>query len=86
MKNLAMIFLLAMISSCSSNEKIEKFEFQSPNFELLELAEGVYACIHKFGGKAICNVGIIDNGKETIIFDTFLDPKVTEELIELVAN
>ena len=79
-----MIFLLAMISSCSSNEKIEKFEFKSPNFELLELAEGVYACIHKFGGKAICNVGIIDNGKETIIFDTFLDPKVTEELIELV--
>ena len=86
MKNLALIILLAFISSCSSNEKVEKFEFQSPNFELIELAEGVYACIHKFGGKAICNVGIIDNGKESIIFDTFLDPNVTEELIELVEN
>ena len=84
MKNLATIFLLAMISSCNSIEKNEKFEFKSTNFELLELAEGVYACIHKFGGKAICNVGIIDNGKETIIFDTFLSPKVTEELIDLV--
>ena len=81
MKQLTLILLLACFLGCHSNEK---FEFQSPNFDLFEIANGVYACIHKFGGKAICNVGIIDNGKETIIFDTFLDPKVTKELIEIV--
>ncbi len=40
------------------------------------------AFIHKFGGKAICNVGIVDNGKETIVFDSFLSPDVAEELLE----
>ena len=81
MKKLIPILFYLIMFSCSSSEK---FEYQSPNFELIELEEGVYACIHKFGGKAICNVGIIDNGKETIIFDTFLTPEVTKELIEIV--
>lgn len=58
--------------------------FQSINFELVELAEGVYGCIHKFGGKAICNVGVVDNGEETIIFDSFLSPDVAKELLEAV--
>jgi glyoxylase-like metal-dependent hydrolase (beta-lactamase superfamily II) len=46
------------------------------------LSDGVYACIHKFGGKATCNVGIVDNGKETLIFDSFLSPEVAEELLD----
>lgn len=45
------------------------------------MADGVYACIHKIGGKAISNAGIIDNGKETFIFDTFLSPDVAKELL-----
>ncbi|NNL16974.1 MAG: MBL fold metallo-hydrolase [Flavobacteriaceae bacterium] len=54
----------------------------SVNFEFVELTDGVYSCIHKFGGKAICNVGIVDNGHETIIFDSFLSPDVAEELLK----
>jgi glyoxylase-like metal-dependent hydrolase (beta-lactamase superfamily II) len=59
-------------------------DYHSPNFELVKLTDGVFACIHKFGGKAICNAGIIDNGRETIIFDTFLSPGVAEEFHTII--
>lgn len=58
--------------------------YTSPNFELVELADGVFACIHILGGKAICNAGIVDNGNETLIFDTFLSPAVAEEIHKVV--
>ena len=56
----------------------------SDNFELIQLADGIYACIHKVGGKAICNTGIIDNGEETLIFDSFLSPDVAKEMLIVV--
>lgn len=56
----------------------------SQNFDLIQLSDGVYACINKFGGQAICNAGIIDLGDETIIFDTFLSPDAAKELISIV--
>lgn len=59
-------------------------DYLSPNFELVKLTDGVFACIHKFGGKAICNAGIIDNGNETLVFDTFLSPDVAEEIHTIV--
>lgn len=51
---------------------------------MTELASGVYACIHHVGGKAISNAGVIDNGIETIIFDSFLSPDVAEELLTVI--
>lgn len=69
-----------LLTACNTNPVSE---FHSENFELIKLSEGVFACIHKFGGKAICNAGIIDNGRETIIFDTFLSPEAASELPEL---
>lgn len=60
--------------------------YESSNFELIQFTDGVFACIHKFGGKAICNVGIIDNGNETIIFDTFLSPEVAEEIHSIIEH
>ena len=54
------------------------------NFDIVQLGEGIYACINKFGGKAICNAGIIDNGEATIIFDTFLSPDAADEMIRMV--
>lgn len=82
MKN--QLLVLFILFSCQSLDK--KVEFTSSNFDLISLAEGVYACIHKTGGKAICNVGIIDNGKETIIFDCFLSPEVAEEIPQVVKS
>lgn len=80
-----LIFILCLaavlLNSC---KKQQKNLIVSENFELVKLGDGLYSCIHKFGGKAICNVGIIDNGNETFIFDTFLSPDVTAELLETV--
>ena len=78
-----LLFLGIALGATACSEKKASLP-SSENFELIELTEGVYACIHKFGGKAICNVGIIDNGKETLIFDTFLSPSVAEELLDMV--
>lgn len=75
------ISLAVLAGSC----KVEpKPQIMSANFQWVELAEGVYSCIHKFGGKAICNVGVVDNGHETIIFDSFLSPEVAIEMVEAV--
>lgn len=81
MKNLIIIFLLTGLLSCQQSQLPD---YTSAHFEVHQLSEGVFACIHKFGGKAICNVGIIDNGKETIVFDTFLSPEAAEEIQNVV--
>lgn len=75
------ILILIIISiSCHRESEIPG----SQNFNLIKVADGVFACIHKIGGKAICNVGIIDTGDETIIFDSFLSPDVANEIPDLV--
>ncbi|MEY4133754.1 MAG: hypothetical protein RL386_104 [Bacteroidota bacterium] len=51
------------------------------HFILNELDKGVYAGIHRFGGTAICNVGVVDNGDATIIFDAFLSPDAATALV-----
>ena len=76
MKGFLWIVTLVALMGCNQRQIPA---YVSSNFELIQLTEGVFACIHKFGGKAICNAGIIDNGNETIIFDTFLSPGVAEE-------
>ncbi len=68
--------ILLLTSGCQS--KTESFINQ--HFKMVELASGIYACIHQLGGKAICNAGIIDLGDETVIFDTFLSPVAAGEL------
>lgn len=52
----------------------------SPHFTLEQVSDGVWAAIHKPGGEAICNAGIIDLGAETLIFDCFLTPKAARDL------
>jgi glyoxylase-like metal-dependent hydrolase (beta-lactamase superfamily II) len=46
--------------------------FDSPHFNLEEIASGVFAAIHKPGGGAIANAGIVDLGDQTLVFDTFI--------------
>ncbi len=52
----------------------------SRHFELRQLAEGVFAAIHRDGGAAIGNAGIVDLGDRTLVFDTFLAPRPAEDL------
>ena len=80
----AVLFICLFTLIISGCEKKKDLPIASENFELIKLEEGVYSCIHKFGGKAICNVGIVDNGSETIVFDSFLSPDVAQELLNTI--
>jgi glyoxylase-like metal-dependent hydrolase (beta-lactamase superfamily II) len=53
---------------------------ESKHFELQQLTSGVWASIHKPGGWAIGNAGIIDLGDQTLIFDTHMTPAAAEDL------
>lgn len=44
---------------------------ESKHFTLKPLTNGVYACIHKPGGAAYSNAGIIDLGNHTLLVDAF---------------
>lgn len=44
---------------------------QSNHFDLHQLSEGVFAAIHKEGGAAYSNAGIIDLGDSTLVVDAF---------------
>lgn len=81
MKGSLSILLFLGLMSCSQPSKPG---YRSENFTVFQLSEGVFACIHKVGGKAISNAGVIDNGTETLIFDTFLSPEVAEEFQSMV--
>jgi glyoxylase-like metal-dependent hydrolase (beta-lactamase superfamily II) len=44
------------------------------------LANGVWAAIHRDGGSAICNAGIIDLGDQTLVVDTLLTTQAANDL------
>lgn len=54
--------------------------FHSKHFHLEELAEGVFAAIHREGGGAIGNAGLVDLGDSVLVFDTFISPVAAEDL------
>jgi cyclase len=53
---------------------------ESLHFGVDELGNGIFAAIHKDGGGAICNAGIVDLGDRTLVFDTFLTPQAARDL------
>jgi len=81
MKQIASMLILVGMMACNQTPAPD---YISTHFKVVKLSDGVYACIHRFGGKAICNVGIIDNGKESIVFDTFLSPDVAAEIKKVI--
>jgi len=48
-----------------------KHPLASAHFTLEPLTEGVYACIHRPGGAAFSNAGIVDLGDRTLVVDAF---------------
>ena len=54
--------------------------FDSEHFTIEKLTNGVYTAIHKNGGYAICNAGIVDLGDKTLLFDCFISPKAARDL------
>jgi cyclase len=53
----------------------------SIHFDLHELGEGVHAGIHAPGGWAQSNAGIIDLGDRTLVYDTFISPLASHDLL-----
>jgi len=51
------------------------------NFQLIKVADGVYAAIAKPGGLASGNAGFVIGDEGVLIFDTFYTPAALEELI-----
>jgi cyclase len=52
----------------------------SRHFDLRRLADGVWAAIHRVGGGAVGNAGIVDLGGATLLFDVGLTPEVGADL------
>ena len=59
---------------------IEQINKSSKHFSLHLIADGIYAAVHKDGGSATCNAGLIDLGGLLLVFDTFLTPQAAEDL------
>src|SRR5207249_5084456 len=51
------------------------------DFQLIKVADGVYAAIAKPGGLASGNAGFIIGDESVLVFDTFSTPAAIEELI-----
>src|SRR6266581_2965051 len=51
------------------------------DFQLVKVADGVYAAIAKSGGLASGNAGLVIGNDGVLIFDTFSTPAAIEELI-----
>src|ERR1700694_2469009 len=51
------------------------------DFQLIKVADGVYAAIAKSGGLASGNAGFIIGDDGVLVFDTFFTPAAIEELI-----
>jgi glyoxylase-like metal-dependent hydrolase (beta-lactamase superfamily II) len=73
-------FLLSGISFFIVLSNITAQDFQSKHFTIQKLDDGVWALIHKNGGFAICNAGIIDLGDGALVFDAFLSPEPAQEI------
>jgi cyclase len=54
------------------------------DFELIKVADGVYAAIAKPGGLASGNAGFVIGDEGVLIFDTFFTPAALNELIEVI--
>jgi cyclase len=72
------VTILLMLITFVGNSFSQSFE--SEHFTIEKLTNGVYAAIHKNGGYAICNAGIINLGNETLVFDCFISPKAAIDL------
>jgi glyoxylase-like metal-dependent hydrolase (beta-lactamase superfamily II) len=74
-----MMALIAVLGSAKPRSiPVPKAE---DDFQIVKVAEGVYAAIAKSGGVASGNAGFVIGNDGVLIFDTFFTPAAIEELI-----
>jgi glyoxylase-like metal-dependent hydrolase (beta-lactamase superfamily II) len=76
---IAMLMAVAMAASYQS--KTVAAPKAEDDFQLVKVADGVYAAIAKPGGLASGNAGFVIGDEGVLIFDTFFTPAAMEELI-----
>jgi cyclase len=86
LKHFPILIILLLLPLLFDNNQLYGQSSTSRHFKVTELTAGVYAVIHKPGGYAICNSGIIDLGQEILIFDTFLSPEAAEDLLKIAQD
>src|SRR5712692_7502149 len=73
------LFAIALIRPCEL--KTAAAPKAEDDFQLVRVADGVYAAIAKSGGLASGNAGFVVGDDGVLIFDTFFTPAAIEELI-----
>lgn len=77
---------LASGVTCLNGEATAVSPKADEDFQLVKVAEGVYAAIAKSGGLASGNAGFVIGDRDVLIFDTFLTPAAIEELISEIQS
>src|SRR4051812_48526290 len=77
------IFSLAMVTISLA---AQSQSFYSRHFDVNRLADGIYAMVAKPGGYAICNAGVIDLGREVLVFDDFMTPQAAADLARFISS
>ena len=73
--------VIALITAGSLSPNIRSAPKSEDDFQLIKVADGVYAAIAKPGGLASGNAGFVIGDEGVLIFDTFFTPAALEELI-----
>src|SRR5438445_5439229 len=78
------LFAIALIRPCEL--KTAAAPKAQDDFQLVKVADGVYAAIAKPGGLASGNAGFVIGNDSVLVFDTFLTPVAIEELISEIQS
>jgi glyoxylase-like metal-dependent hydrolase (beta-lactamase superfamily II) len=78
---IAMILAVIAGTAYTSSNSTTPIPKAEDDFQLVKVADGVYAAIAKSGGLAAGNAGFVIGDDGVLIFDTFLTPAALEELI-----
>src|SRR6267142_5358352 len=79
---LGLVVIALMIATRSfCPEQVSSAPKAEDDFQLVKVADGIYAAIARPGGLASGNAGFVIGDEGVLIFDTFLTPAAIEELI-----
>lgn len=79
--SIAVGLILAAGTAHTRSSSVASVPKAEDDFQLVKVAEGVYAAIAKPGGLASGNAGFVIGDDGVVIFDTFFTPAALEELI-----
>jgi len=80
------VLTLAIVSMRPCESQTAAAPKAEDDFQLVKVADGVYAAIAKPGGLASGNAGFVIGDDGVLVFDTFFTPAAIEELIAEIQN